>query len=88
MRPNIYVFVFAVSLMVLFGVHAEQDSSDYAELTLEELRSYCAGAYKTCSKAVKCCKNGFYKRTCYCSTPAGTNCKCKKTLREIAGGWI
>nr|ALJ10782.1 cystine knot toxin [Dolomedes sulfureus] len=87
MRFNIYMFVFVVSLIVLLGVQAEQDSGDNAELTLEEPRRFCAGLSKECSKTVKCCKHGDYERVCYCRTPAGTNCRCKKKTSEIISGW-
>nr|AKT09005.1 putative neurotoxin LTDF 10-01 [Dolomedes fimbriatus] len=88
MRLNIYVFVLAVSLIVLLGVHAERDSNDNAQLTLEEPRRFCAGLSRTCSKTIKCCKHGSYERVCYCSTPAGTNCRCKKKSSEIVSGWL
>nr|P0C2S6.1 RecName: Full=U9-ctenitoxin-Pn1a; Short=U9-CNTX-Pn1a; AltName: Full=Neurotoxin Pn3-3A; Flags: Precursor [Phoneutria nigriventer] len=75
------LFVLAIAVIALLEVHAEPESNDNNELVVEEARG-CADAYKSCNHPRTCCDgyNG-YKRACICS---GSNCKCKKSLREMA----
>nr|AKT08994.1 putative neurotoxin LTDF 08-01 [Dolomedes fimbriatus] len=86
MRLHMYVFVFAVFLTVLLGVHAEPDSSDKSEPALEG-RGLCIRPNMPCGRSVPCCSNESYNRPCICSL-IGTNCTCRKTASEILGGWF
>ena len=77
---KLQAFIFAAALILLIGVHAEPSSEENTEVEQEEARA-CVDVYQECGRpGQRCCED----RPCKCSI-AMTNCKCKKTLRELFG---
>nr|ALJ10870.1 cystine knot toxin [Dolomedes sulfureus] len=75
MWVKMQLLLFAVFLIILLEVHADQDSSEITELA----RGTCAGLYKECdAPRLPCCDN----RVCKCSF-AFTNCKCHKRPSQL-----
>ena len=77
---KVQMFMLAVTLIVLIGVHADTNADENAEVAQEQARA-CVDVYNECWYPTKpCCKN----RPCKCNF-AMTDCRCKKTLGELFG---